>query len=499
VNTLLSFSFVLALALACAYIGARIAARRRTKRAPSPRLRLVHSINDDRCIGCDACVDICPTDVLELVNNKSRVQRLSDCVQCEQCAHACPTTALVMHYEGTEPPGIHIPLLDEHYQAAPGLYLIGEAAGKPLVKNASNLGRAAVEHMVASGLMPGATAAADPAVVDVLIIGSGPGGLSAALSCVEHRLSHVVVEKDELICSTVACYPKGKRIMAEPYDVRCLGLLPVWDADKEVLLAHWKQLIDTRGVRVFTRETVDAIARTDDGFDIETSRRRLRARRVLLAIGTRGQPRRLGVPGEDLPKVSSLLTDPERHRGQHVLVVGGGDSAVEAALALAKTAARVTLSYRNKTLSRCKTKNRWALQDAVTRERVQVRFGSTVREIRAGSVVLQIDHNGQLEIENDHVFVCIGGEAPVRWLERVGVRFGTQPHRFQRGPTDRLVESLVGPLPENAAPKVPTWSRPPRTEVSPDRLRQRRLPPPIPSDCRAPRAGTTAADATARR
>jgi NAD-dependent dihydropyrimidine dehydrogenase PreA subunit len=195
---------------------------------------LVHSINDDRCTGCDACVTVCPTDVLELVGNKSRVLRFDDCIQCEQCALVCPTVSLVMHYQGTAPPTLRMPDLDDFYQATPGLYLIGEAAGKPLVKNASNLGRAVIEHAVQSGLQSSSRAKPTPGVLDVLIVGSGPGGLSAALSCVEHGLTYAVLEKDDLVAATIARYPKGKNVMAEPYDVRTVGLLPVWDAGKDV-------------------------------------------------------------------------------------------------------------------------------------------------------------------------------------------------------------------------------------------------------------------------
>jgi ferredoxin len=229
----------------------------------------VHSINDDRCTGCEACVSVCPTDVLALVGNKSRVARGADCIQCEQCAWACPTAALVMHPEGTEPPPFRAPLLDEHYQAAPGLYLIGEASGKPLVKNASNLGRAVVEHIVRGGLLP----SGDDELLDVFIVGSGPGGLSAALSCAAHGLSYAVVEKDALVASTIAHYPKGKHVMAEPTDVRCLGLLPVRDAQKEDLIATWLALLDRQGVRVATRELVEDVQRDALGmFRVRTSR-----------------------------------------------------------------------------------------------------------------------------------------------------------------------------------------------------------------------------------
>ena len=324
--------------------------------------------------------------------------------------------------------------------------MIGEAAGKPLVKNASNLGRAVIEHMIREGLRP-ARAMSDE--VDVAIVGSGPGGLAAALTCQARGLSYVVLEKDALVASTIASYPKGKHVMAEPYDVRCLGPLPVWDATKEELLAAWQALLAERGVAVRTRHTVEAIERLADGrFAVRAGDGQatvaVRARRVVLAIGTRGTPRRLGVPGEHLPKVSALLRDPAAHRGQQVLVVGGGDSAVEAALALADHADRVTLSYRGKALSRCKARNRQALEAAVERGRVDLLFRSKVVEIREDSVVLTVGDE-PTELANHHAFVCIGGDAPTRWLGEIGVRFVDEPHQTRRRPSDELVEALVGP------------------------------------------------------
>jgi putative YpdA family bacillithiol system oxidoreductase len=423
--------------------------------AEAPRKRLlVHSINDDRCTGCEACIDVCPTDVLELQENKSRVLRFGDCIQCEQCVTSCPTTALVMHYEGTPPPPIRLPALDDYYQATPGLYLIGEAAGKPLVKNSSNLGRAVVEHMVVTGLSSWGKDVQQRGHVDVLIVGSGPAGLSAALSCISKKLTYALIEKDELIASTIARYPKGKHVMAEPYDVRCVGLLPVWDSMKDELLAAWRTIIERTGIEVQTREAVEDVQRDPRGYyKVKTSKRSYVAQSVVLGIGTRGKPRKLGVPGEALTKVSPLLTDPADHKGQRVLVVGGGDSAVEAAIALAPVAAQVTLSYRGKQLSRCKAKNRQQLDELEAAGRIRVVFNSNVAEIHEGHVLLKVG-NAQEKIANDHVLVCIGGDAPVKWLENLGVRFTETDHMAQRPPTDQVVEALTGPLPEMTVEKA---------------------------------------------
>jgi thioredoxin reductase/NAD-dependent dihydropyrimidine dehydrogenase PreA subunit len=447
---LVVFGGLLGFALLCVLVSAAVTGWKRGRQAirlqNAKRKLLIHSINDDRCTGCDACVTVCPTDVLELVNNKSKVQRFSDCIQCEQCVSACPTTALIMHYEGTKPPPYRMPQFDEFYQAAPGLYLIGEAAGKPLVKNASNLGRAVVEHMFKSGLRPNATSNGQ---VDVLVIGSGPGGLSAALSCAQRGFSYALIEKDELISSTIARWPKGKDCMAEPYDIKCVGLLPVWDGLKDEILAAWRTILDKNRIHVSTRETVEDVQRDSRGwFSVKTNRQVYAAQRVVMAIGTRGKPRKLGVQGEHLPKVTALLNDPAEHRGQRVLVVGGGDSAVEAAIALAETAQKVTLSYRGKALSRCKAKNRQKLDEVVKAGRVVLRFGTNVAEVKPDAVVLKTNE-GQEQLGNDHVFVCIGGDAPVKWLESVGVKFVDQPFMFSRGRTDDLVEKLVGTsLPE---------------------------------------------------
>lgn len=456
---LLLFGVAVAL-MAVSHILAQRKARKqaRTPKAPATRI-LIHAINDDRCTGCDACVAVCPTDVLDLVDNKSRVLRFSQCIQCEQCMWACPTRALVMHYEDEEPPPIRVPSLDPYYQTdVPGQYLIGEVAGKPLVKNAANAGRAVVEHMLREGLRPGAfgrrrAEGSDPsgakAVVDVAIVGSGPGGLSAALTCIHHGLSYVVLEKEQLVASTIARYPKGKDVMAEPYDTRNVSFLPVFDSTKEELLPIWHELIERVGLDIRRGEAVETVERDASGlFEVRTTVARYRAQRVVLATGLRGKPRTLGVPGENLPKVASLLEDPDRHAGQDVLVVGGGDSALEAACALADAGARVTLSYRGKSFHRAQAKNKQRIQEYGQSGKVTVLYGSQVTSFSPDAVDLKLGDGRVTRLANQAAFVLIGADPPIAWLEKLGIRYVERPHWYALGKTDQLVESLTGTLRE---------------------------------------------------
>ncbi|HEY5946264.1 MAG TPA: NAD(P)-binding domain-containing protein [Kofleriaceae bacterium] len=419
-----------------------------------PRV-LVHDINDDRCTGCDACVAVCPTNVLDLVANKSRVLRFQDCIQCEACMFACPTEALVMFPEGATPPPLKIPEIDENFQTAvPGQYLIGEVAGKPLVKNAANLGRAVVEHMLTTGMYPGALGSAD-GTVDVAIIGSGPGGLSAALTCIQKGLSYVVLDKEQMIASTIARYPKGKLVMAEPYDSENLSLLPVFDSSKEQLIPIWNELIERVRLQIKLGESVESVQRgRDNAFEIRTTVAAYRAQRVVLSIGTRGKPRTLQVPGENLPKVFSLLEDPDDWQGRSVLVVGGGDSACEAALALADAGAKVMISYRGRGFNRAQPKNKQSIERYAQEGRIKPKLGSQVLQFDADTVTLALADGTQKRYPNDAAFVLIGADPPVQWLEKVGVRFVERPHQFQFGKSDDIVRRFVAramECPEDAA------------------------------------------------
>lgn len=408
-----------------------------------PRV-LIHDINDDRCTGCDACVAVCPTNVLDLVANKSRVLRFEDCIQCEACMFACPTEALVMFPEGGVPPPLKVPEIDDNFQTAvPGQYLIGEVAGKPLVKSAANLGRAVIEHMLQAGLQPGALGRGAGAV-DVAIVGSGPGGLSAALSCIQRGLSYVVLEKEQLIASTIARYPKGKLVMAEPYDTENVSLLPVFDSSKEQLIPIWTELLERVGMAINQGESVETIKKSGDGsFDLRTTVAGYRAQRVVLSIGTRGKPRTLQVPGENLPKIFSLLDDPDDWRGKNVLIIGGGDSAVEAALALADAGARVMISYRGKGFNRAAPKNKSAIEAYAAEGRIKTKLGSQVLQFEPETVTLALADGQQKRYPNEGAFVLIGADPPVQWLEKMGIHFVQRPHQHQMGKTDDLVRRLL--------------------------------------------------------
>jgi thioredoxin reductase/ferredoxin len=420
---------------------ARVRRRRIAANVPADP-PLLHSINDDRCIGCEACVDVCPTEVLEIRDHIVRVARFSDCVQCEQCMNACPTMALVMYRQGSQPKMLTVPELDDSFQTAvPGQYLIGEVAGKPLVKNAANLGRAVVEH-ISRDLAAKPPVATD--VIDVVIVGSGPGGLSAGLACIKHALTCVVLEKEHVISSTVSRYPKGKHFMAEPAGVQNVSYLPVFDGSKEELVAAWRRVVDGVGLPIKLGEAVETVTRGEDGIlTVKTTVATYRARAVVLATGLRGKPRLLAVPGANLPKVQSLLDDPAEFAGQHVLVVGGGDSAVEGAMSLVDVGATVTLSYRGDGFKRCKQGNQRRLAELVAANRLAVLLESNVAEFTSTAVSIKIKDGSTSTIPNQAAFVLIGADTPVAWLEANNVRFVERPHLYALGSSEDVVRRFV--------------------------------------------------------
>ena len=303
----------------------------------------------------------------------------------------------------------------------PGLYVVGELGGRGLIKNAINEGRLAMEHVAA-------TLAGDPfrgntegGVYDVAVIGSGPAGLSAALEAVHQGLRYLVLEQGTL-ADTISKYPRQKLLFAEPLRVPMYGNLWIADASKEALLQCWQNVIEKTGLRIHSHHRVEGIDSQDGIFRLRCGEKTFRARRVVLAMGRRGTPRRLGVPGEELDKVLYDIVEMEAFAGQRMLVAGGGDRAIESALGLAnQDGTTVTLSHRGADFARAKDRNREKLEAAIAQGRIEVLLESEVREIRRDLVVLA--HAGTLRLlPNDGVVIRIGGEAPYPFLERIGVR-----------------------------------------------------------------------------
>ena len=319
------------------------------------------------------------------------------------------------------------PVLDQHNRSnVPGLYVVGDLAGAPVIKLAMAQAVDVVEHLAEQPELAergDAGPDAPPDLLDLLIVGSGAAGLNAALAAQEHGFSFVVLEK-ERIASTIDDFPEGKWVYAEPDDVPPRGKLWLDGARKEELVERWHRIVEDNRLDVRTEEPLESLERQGGIFHAKTPKGEYRARRVILATGQRGNPRKLGVPGEDLEHVYHRLYSPTRYADEQILVVGGGNSAVEAALTLAERN-RVVLSYRRGEFSRIFKDNRRKLEEAIDDGRIEVLFHSNVRELRPHEAVLTVDQDGSRDersIPVDHAFILIGAELPVRFLRSLGIR-----------------------------------------------------------------------------
>jgi thioredoxin reductase (NADPH) len=407
--------------------------------------KLIHNINLEKCVGCASCVKACPNDVLALEpkRHKSTVVRFDDCKQCRACEQICPSGALTMAPAGAPPRMIELPDLDANYQTnIPGIYLIGEAAGKSLVKNANNLGFRVVQHMKLEGVAPG-SAEENGVDVEVIMVGSGPGGLSAGITCFNDGLKHIIFEKDRLAFATIQTYPKKKELLAEPPEVANIGPLPVWDSYKEEVLEKWFGELKKYQLDIRCSEEVREIAPLEGkkGFKVTTSKGSYTSLRVVLATGTRGNPRRLAVPGADKDKVAFILIDADTHNNQDVMVCGGGDSAVEAAIAIANAnngSNRVSMSYRKASFDRIKDRNRESLDKAVAEKRITLYLETNPVEIKDDSVVLKKADGSTFEVPNHGLYCMLGADPPVTWLQKIGVQYVKKPENWSPGASDDL-------------------------------------------------------------
>ena len=427
-DPLLAFYAIPLIAIWTLYVGLR---RRREARSRSRRAEAVEAglteptslhpqIDPVKCLGCGACARACPEgDVLGIINGRAVLVEPTSCIGHGACKTACPTGAISLVF-GTETRGVELPRVGPDFQTSvPGLFIAGELGGMGLIRNAIEQGRQAIESVRRLDRVR------RPGMLDVVIVGGGPAGFSASLAALAHDLEFVTLEQDSF-GGTVAHYPRGKLVMTSPATLPLIGRVRFNEISKEKLLAFWQQAAEQTGLQIRYGERVDAIERTTSGFVVTTPRESYRCRAVLLAIGRRGTPRVLEVPGEEQPKVVYRLVDPEQYRGQHVLVVGGGDSALEAAASIAEQPdTAVTLSYRGEAFGRAKPKNRTRVDAAVRNGALTVLLRSKVKAI--GRADVEIEWKGQrMSLRNDAVIVCAGGILPTAFLRSVGIDVETK-------------------------------------------------------------------------
>jgi thioredoxin reductase/ferredoxin len=380
-------------------------------------------INANLCVGCGSCVRACPEQpehqVLGLIAGKAQLINPTDCIGHGACRTACPMDAITLVF-GSATRGVDLPVLKPNFETnVPGIFIAGELGGMGLIRNALEQGRQAVEAICQHRPR-------GKKELDLLIVGAGPAGFSASLAAKSQGLRCVTIEQDSL-GGCVFQYPRGKMVMTAPAMLPMVGEVFFKHTSKEALLEFWLNAERKTGVKINYKERVDVITNLQDqGFLVRTSAGEYLTRNILLAIGRRGTPRKLGVPGEDLPKVVYRMIDPEQYANQHVLIVGGGDSAIEAATSIAAIGrSHVTLSYRGKAFDRAKAGNRQRLESAVKSGAIDLRLASQVQQIDPESVIL-LQGDQTITVKNQSVIISAGGVLPNDFLRKAGIDIETK-------------------------------------------------------------------------
>jgi len=382
-------------------------------------------VDRNLCIGCGSCVDACPEgDVLGVVWGVAEVINGERCVGHSYCEAACPVMALKVGL-GDVKSRPDIPVLTETNESSvPNLFIAGELSGLSLIR-----------HAIAQGTKVGEEVArrcrqnsASDGINDVLIVGAGPAGLSAALTAKKYGLKYLVVDQYD-IGGTILHYPRRKLVMTQAVEIPLAGQLNHQEYSKEELLEMWQTVCERENVNVAAGQKVERIEQVDDAFAVTTTDgTRYRGRHVILALGRRGSPRKLGVPGEDLQKVMYALVDAKSYENKHMLVVGGGDSAIEAAIGLARQPGNtVSISYRKNKFFRIKKKNEDRVAKLIKSGDIKTYFESNVTQITPDNVLLSTP-DGEVELRNDFVIIQAGGIPPYEMLKQAGIAFGGESY-----------------------------------------------------------------------
>ncbi len=401
--------------------------REASERGSSRALTQFPQIDPGACIGCGTCIAACPeAGVLELIGGVARVVHGTRCLGHALCEDACPVGAIQVGLGDTSG-RTDLPERDEHLESSvPGIFIAGELGGIGLIRNAIDEGARAVERIAVELREEGSENIPDH-VTDVLIIGAGPAGFSATLKAVEKRLQYVTIDQDD-VGGTVRKYPRRKLTLTGRMKLPLFGVVEQTEFLKEELIEFWEDIVREYGLEIHSGVKMTEVVREEDYFRATTSSGYVYARRIFLGLGRRGTPRKLGVSGEDTEKVLYQLIDAAEVNDERILVVGGGDSAIEAAMGLAnQTGNEVTISYRGSSFFRLKQRNDERLQHYIDDGRIRVIYESNVLEITDDDVTLRVQEGGverRTVLKNDFVYVLAGGEPPYPLLRSMGVRFG---------------------------------------------------------------------------
>jgi thioredoxin reductase (NADPH) len=410
---------------------ARAAAEKGKLHSGGPQSQHPH-IDEAYCIGCAACTMVCPEgDVLAMLGGKAAIVNGYKCIGHGLCADVCPVGAITM-VMASPSMGADLATLTPQYETTiKNLFIIGELGGLALIKNAVNQGRDCIDN-ISNRLAARSNRRAVSDVFDALIVGAGPAGISASLRAAEKKLNYLTVDEGE-IGGTVAKYPRQKLVMTSPVEFPTYGKFKKTELSKEDLISFWNKVLERADFHFRKGEKVEDIKKEDGIFLVATAKALYRAHTVVLALGKSGSPRKLGVKGEDLPKVMYRLIEADHYVNKRILVVGGGDSAIEAAMGLAhQVGNQVTLSYRKEAFSRIKERNAQRFQECLRKGKLKVAFNSIPVEFKQDSVVLDVQGKLQ-ELPNDFVWIFAGGEPPTAFLKKIGVGFGMRDLTLEAG------------------------------------------------------------------
>ena len=376
-------------------------------------------VDPELCLGCGACTEVCPEgDILKLIDHKAVLITPTSCVGHGECEQACPNHAISLVF-GTKTRGMDIPRITTDYETnVPGLYISGELGGMGLIRNAIKQGHLAAVHALSN------ISSAAKVDTDLLIVGAGPAGLSAALTAISKKKNYICIEQNSF-GGTVYNFPRQKVVMTHPADLPGIGKMkfPKNEVSKEQLLEYWDGVRSKTNLKIREKVAFQSVVKKDDYFEVTTSKGTITAKKVILAMGVRGSPRKLGLPNEDQAKVAYNLIDPEQYIGKHIAVVGGGNAGLEAAQALGNPKFRnqVTILVRGPEFDRCNAENKRITLEMEQQKQLKILYSTVVSEIGTDTIKVK-GTSGEEQMKNDFLFVFAGAEMPHKFLMSLGIQ-----------------------------------------------------------------------------